>query len=235
MPIEFRCTKCSKLLRTADDTAGRQAQCPECGSLSIVPGPSEPFETPIPPPSPAVGGSPMPGANSPFASGSNPFSSGAQGAETQDSGNPYQSPLGEYRAPIGLADPFAMNRVAGPATALLVTACIGILIGVVFMGFGVIELFAGPAFAPQPQQDFFFIEANAGFSIGRGLLELAMSILVFIGALKMKRLESYSFSMASAILALIPCTSPCCLLGIPFGIWALVVLSDGNVKMAFRN
>ena len=37
MPIEFRCTQCNKLLRTPDDTAGRQAKCPECGALMTVP------------------------------------------------------------------------------------------------------------------------------------------------------------------------------------------------------
>ncbi len=37
MPIEFRCTQCDKLLRTADDAAGKQAKCPECGAISAVP------------------------------------------------------------------------------------------------------------------------------------------------------------------------------------------------------
>ena len=38
----------------------------------------------------------------------------------------------------------------------------------------------------------------------------------------------------AAIVAMIPRISPCCLLGLPFGIWALVVLSNGTVKAAFR-
>jgi len=37
MPIEFRCTKCSKLLRTPDETAGKQARCPECGTILQIP------------------------------------------------------------------------------------------------------------------------------------------------------------------------------------------------------
>ena len=31
MPIEFRCTQCNKLLRTADASAGKKAKCPDCG------------------------------------------------------------------------------------------------------------------------------------------------------------------------------------------------------------
>ena len=37
MPIEFRCVRCDKLLRTGDDTAGRQAKCPSCGETVTVP------------------------------------------------------------------------------------------------------------------------------------------------------------------------------------------------------
>ena len=37
MPIEFRCTRCQKLLRTQDDTAGKQAKCPQCGTIVEIP------------------------------------------------------------------------------------------------------------------------------------------------------------------------------------------------------
>ncbi len=37
MPIEFPCSGCQRLLRTADDTAGKQARCPECGQIQTVP------------------------------------------------------------------------------------------------------------------------------------------------------------------------------------------------------
>ena len=37
MPIEFRCDQCNKLLRTGDDTAGKQAKCPECDTVMTIP------------------------------------------------------------------------------------------------------------------------------------------------------------------------------------------------------
>jgi hypothetical protein len=40
--------------------------------------------------------------------------------------------------------------------------------------------------------------------------------------------------MAASIIAMIPCVSPCCLLGLPIGIWALVVLMKPEVKSAFH-
>ncbi len=52
--------------------------------------------------------------------------------------------------------------------------------------------------------------------------------------MKMKKLESYGLAMAASIIAMIPCLSPCCLIGLPIGIWALVVLSKPEVKSAFH-
>jgi hypothetical protein len=37
MPIEFRCIQCGKLLRTGDDTAGKPAKCPNCGTITTIP------------------------------------------------------------------------------------------------------------------------------------------------------------------------------------------------------
>lgn len=39
MPIEFPCSQCGKLLRTGDDTAGREARCPACQAITVVPQP----------------------------------------------------------------------------------------------------------------------------------------------------------------------------------------------------
>ena len=47
MPIEFRCTQCNALLRTADHTAGLQAKCPQCGAVLDVPNVTAPPDPPI--------------------------------------------------------------------------------------------------------------------------------------------------------------------------------------------
>ena len=65
-------------------------------------------------------------------------------------------------------------------------------------------------------------------------IAIAVGVVILLGALKMKRLESHGFAMAASILALVPCTSPCCVIGIPVGIWALVVLAKPEVKGAFQ-
>jgi hypothetical protein len=67
-----------------------------------------------------------------------------------------------------------------------------------------------------------------------GVIGVVIGVLILIGALKMKKLESYNWAMASSILALAPCVSPCCVVGMPVGIWALVVLSKPEIKESFQ-
>ena len=80
MPIEFRCRRCQKLLRTPDETAGKQAQCPQCGEVQTIPPP------PPPPPPPAANPFNVPPAN--------PFNAPPAGNWGSPAGsyNPYQSP-----------------------------------------------------------------------------------------------------------------------------------------------
>jgi hypothetical protein len=66
------------------------------------------------------------------------------------------------------------------------------------------------------------------------VIGILVSGLILFGGLKMKKLESYGLAMAVSIIAMIPCFSPCCVIGLPIGIWAVVVLSKPEVKSAFH-
>jgi predicted PurR-regulated permease PerM len=75
---------------------------------------------------------------------------------------------------------------------------------------------------------------SGGIGIVTSLIGLAMAVVVFMGASKMKNLQSYGFAMAATVIAMIPCIGPCCILGLPIGIWALVILLKPEVKGAFQ-
>ncbi|MFN7140401.1 MAG: serine/threonine-protein kinase, partial [Limisphaerales bacterium] len=60
----------------------------------------------------------------------------------------------------------------------------------------------------------------------------AIGALVIWGATRMMRLRSFGFAVAAAILAML--TPPGFLLGFPFGVWALIVLSQRHVRDAFE-
>lgn len=66
------------------------------------------------------------------------------------------------------------------------------------------------------------------------LFPLAYEGTTVYGAYCMLRLEKLYLARIAAILSIIPICSGCYVLGIPFGIWALIVLNRPEVKAAFR-
>lgn len=76
MTIEFRCPVCDKLLRTADDKAGRTSACPGCGGTITVPEGPDPTGAGAdfgsssgrgtPPPLPSAPAAPRPAADSSY-------------------------------------------------------------------------------------------------------------------------------------------------------------------------
>lgn len=63
-------------------------------------------------------------------------------------------------------------------------------------------------------------------------LGLIASIVTIYGSIKMKSASSWGWAMAASILTMI--SNICCLIGIPVGIWALIVLVNADVKKAFH-
>jgi hypothetical protein len=131
----------------------------------------------------------------------------------------------------------ARQAVSGPATALLVTAIPGIALQLL----NLILVLAGVGFMAAQQQaaaagqnaEMMVFFRGTGTIVG-AIIGSLIGIVIAIGAVNMKNLQSYGLAMAASILAMIPCVSPRCLLGLPFGIWAVVVLGRPEVKTAFH-
>ena len=130
--------------------------------------------------------------------------------------NPYSSPLSEQKQPSG------PDEIRAPAIALMVVSIIALGLGVLGLVFDVVLM------AVNGQDLELIIRSIWGVAL------LLASSFVLFGAIKMKNMTDYGLARAAAIVAMIPCVGPCCLLGIPFGIWALVVLGKQHVKDAFR-
>jgi predicted Ser/Thr protein kinase len=64
------------------------------------------------------------------------------------------------------------------------------------------------------------------------IMQLVVSIVLCVGAIQMRRAASYGFAIAAACLAILPLHFAW-LLGIPIGLWALVVLCRSEVRDAF--
>jgi GYF domain 2 len=128
--------------------------------------------------------------------------------------------------------PAAAEQVNGPAIGLIVVALLGGFaqaLNLVFRAVG----FSFLASRQMPRQAWPAMFAGP-IGIADNLICILMAAVVLFGAIKMKKLENYGLALAASILAMIPCVSPCCLLGLPLGIWALVVLLKPEVKSAFH-
>jgi hypothetical protein len=130
----------------------------------------------------------------------------------------------------------ALQAVKGPALALKITAIIGLVLVVLGLAVNILTL-TGTDFGLRQLGDAqfqkMFNNLSGGLGIIQNIIGAAVGVLVLLGATKMGALQNHSFALTISILAMLPCISPCCLLGLPFGIWALVVLNKPEVKSQF--
>jgi phage FluMu protein Com len=114
MSIEFRCSQCDQLLRVPDDSAGKNARCPKCQALMIVPSAVAIVQSPTDTLPPAGSSAPEERAaqsepmsspppkeaapsSSPFAL-DNPFGDAGPRTKSTEPINPYASPAGAIDA-----------------------------------------------------------------------------------------------------------------------------------------
>lgn len=79
-----------------------------------------------------------------------------------------------------------------------------------------------------------YLSAIEPFNLPLNLLALILSSLTLVAGIKMLQRRSYGLVMAGVIIGMIPCLSGCCCTGLPFGIWALIVLSNEEVRKSFH-
>ena len=137
--------------------------------------------------------------------------------------------------PAGV-DPKA--QISGPSVGLLVTGIIGAVFSLgslisLVVGAGITSL-AGFGSGWLDEIPYNIEELWEGaFAMGSSVVGLLVAAFIIYAALKMKELEQWGLAVAASILAMIPCISPCCVVGLPIGIWCLVVLTRPDVKTAF--
>ena len=138
-------------------------------------------------------------------------------------------------APPPPAGPPASQQVQGPAIGLIVTGVIGGLFAILSILANVLGM--GMAGLDSMSGNYEWAEYMTGgaFGVVSAIIGLAIAALLIWVGLQMKALRQWTLSMVGAILAMIPCISPCCIIGLPIGIWAVVVLLKPEVKAAFTS
>lgn len=119
-----------------------------------------------------------------------------------------------------------LRTVRPPAIALVVFAVITELMALVGLVWSMVaEASFQDAIASQP-------EIVRSLNLVLTIAVLVLMPVVLVGGLKMLKLQSHGLALAAAIIALLP-LSCCCVIGVPLGVWALVVLLRADVKAAF--
>jgi hypothetical protein len=135
----------------------------------------------------------------------------------------------------------ARHQVNLPSILLVLTGVMGLIVGL----FGIIQAAIGsnevdPALLAgmPPEQAELLLQIVQGAQSGGlviNFLVLATSAFVIFGALKMRKLELHALGVAASVVAMLPCVGPCCCIGLPVGLWSLIVLMKDEVKTAFSS
>ena len=148
-----------------------------------------------------------------------------------DFGNPYQSPSNDSQNLYELQQR-VKGRVTAPAIALIVVGVLGLL-GSFYNVFH--ALTAEPEIDPNAPA---FVQEMIKNSTGPAativqVVFVIVNLVIIAGAYLMSRIQSWGMALTSTILAMINFGTCCCILGIPVGIWSLVILLQPDVKAAF--
>jgi hypothetical protein len=247
--MQIKCPSCQAVLNIPPGAAGKVIKCP-CGTQLRAPGtpatgassgtaagaaaPQRPApQRPAPQgAAPSVGDA---GLFDELTEGDmQPFGKQSQAAHKP---NPYQSATS--MGPSGtshVASAAAVAKVKPVAITLLIVTSISLVLVVLDMLSRLVmggALLAGvaPGDIGPEQEAMIWFSGIAGLIIG-GIMSVC-GIVIIIGSVKMMRLKSYGLAMTACILAMLPLLSPCCCIGLPVGIWGVVVLCNPQVKAAF--
>jgi DNA-directed RNA polymerase subunit M/transcription elongation factor TFIIS len=229
MNDQVHCPQCDRLLAVPEDLIGAMVRCPQCATAftadPTAPRPANPSAAD------AIQKEATERRQENYAEELPPSRKRRPPEKEWDEED--EEEYREYDMQRRKAD--AKAQVAGPATALIVVSAIVLGLSIlmlflyVFAGAAMVALLADKRMEGDNQEGMM---ERTVIGIAQSIMQIVLNGLVLAGALKMKRLRSHGLAMTSSILAMIPCTG-CCLLGLPFGIWALVVINRPEVRGEF--
>lgn len=124
--------------------------------------------------------------------------------------------------------------VIAPAIALIVVATLGLLAS----GFNIFAalMLDAPPVDPNAPPFIQQMQENQTGPVAAAIHSafLILNIVILIGAIQMVRFKMWGYSLTASILAMINIGTCCCILGLPVGIWSIIVLLQPQVKNEFK-
>jgi len=146
--------------------------------------------------------------------------------------NPYRDiqPANPYSTPSGYAVSgmsIDSNPLVIPAVFLIILSTVYILPTFIVLPLSIYMAVSLDESAPPGAS------ARMAALLAASIMMLAASVAIIIGATGMLRMKGYRGAMTAAIISSIPMFSPCAVAGIPFGIWAIILLVNPEVRNRF--
>ena len=141
----------------------------------------------------------------------------------------------EYGAPPAPPNP-EQQKLTLPATGLIVTGALNAIAAAVILLSGLARLAdhtQPPMHFASNAERFGYLSATFG-AYGFGVVSLLVAPVLIAGGIAMLQGKRLGLARVAAILAMIPMTSCCCVVGIPVGIWAFRLLKKPQVEDYFR-
>jgi DNA-directed RNA polymerase subunit RPC12/RpoP len=216
MSVPFRCSHCNQELLADDAEVGMRIHCPACGAQILVPGQRRTVS---------------------FLSPGNddPLPANAAGRSDRSQKANEKRQLAEYLQKNNIVDTkYASRRVRIPGICLIIAAFLGFVVNALYLlehsfHLGVLNVDAARARMAGRVPEWLI---SGWLPVVMSAVAVGVCVVILLGSIQMLYLEKYWLAYTAAILAAIPCFTSCCCM--PIGIWAVVVLSDSAVKLAFQ-
>lgn len=130
------------------------------------------------------------------------------------------------------------GKVAGPAIGLIVVGALGALMSLYGIVAGGVDpaMFEGMDLPPEQRELFEKVAVSMqGAGSALNIVGLILDVFIIWAGTRMMKLNSWTAAVVASALMMVPCfTGCCCVVGVPLGIWSLIVLFNKDVKQAFE-
>lgn len=146
--------------------------------------------------------------------------------------NPYASPTGFSHSPPPPNQP-STGKILAPGIALIVVGAIGLIASV----FNVIfALVVEPQVDPNAPEFVRQMQAGAAGPMTAVIQAVCvfMNLFIIFGGVQMGRVSMWGVALGASIVAMVNFGTCCCVVGIPIGIWSIVILTQEDVRQLFK-
>lgn len=127
---------------------------------------------------------------------------------------------------------YAKRECSAPGVGLLIIAVWGLLSGI-----GALVLYtlmANGQLANLNPRAGGMGQWEVAFNIGLSVYQIVFSAFLLYAGIQMREAKQYTMCMIACVMVMIPLFSPCCLLGLIFGIMGVTKLNETRVKQGFE-